>query len=498
MISRYSNPLIAAIFSNERKFKFWQKLELAVLKARANLGRIENSIYEEIEGIFLANPIDVEWLLKREEETQHDLNAFLDERVRLLPLRLQSYFHQDMTSYDTEEAPFAGLLKEAADIITNSYADLDKILVETANMYHFTIMFARTHFQGAELESFGSRVLTWLAEIRVAYQALNNSLENLNFSKLSGAIGKYGDLDKELEQETLKIMGFLPFYGSTQIMPRVLYAPIAQNLSNLAAVVDKIATDIRLSAGSGLPLMQEPFGKNQKGSSAMPHKKNTILCERIEGFARLAKGRSETLSANIKTWLERSIEQSSVERVDWPDLFHVVDQALKILTKVLSGLNVYPDNMLEEIVKSRGTYASAAVKEFLKEKLAPELGYEDAYRIVQLASFNVFEPSAERQSIRNTLPRSLDEAQVLLDALADLPPEQIISIQNFIPLANLRYQASLNIPQDRIEIYNEALRKLFSQDGILEKWNNLFNLKFLLRNEEVLYKEILKNDLMTD
>ena len=151
-------------------------------------------------------------------------------------------------------------------------------------------MMARTHGQEAELQSFGARILTWIVDLRQAYSGVELAQRNLHYCKLSGAIGKYGDMNPEIERLSLSILGFEPFHGATQIIPRTLQVPLAQSLMNLAMVIDKIGNDIRLSARSGRPLMQEPFGKKQKGSSAMPQKKNPIRTEQLEGMARMAKG----------------------------------------------------------------------------------------------------------------------------------------------------------------------------------------------------------------
>jgi adenylosuccinate lyase len=492
MIERYTHPEIARIFSDEHKLNLWQKTELAVIHAQVDLQIIEYSIEQDIRQIWDNQPIDLAWWKNRDTEIHHDLNAFIDERVRHLPTNLHQFVHKKITSYDTEEPAFGRLLREANDCLDQLICKLEVTLENLAKKYRFTIMNARTHGQEAELQSFGARVLTWLVEYRIAIEDWRHSLHRLKYSKLSGAIGKYGSLNPQIEKIALEILGFIPLYGTTQIMPRILYTPIAQSLSNLLAVLDKIANDIRLMARSSHPLVQEPFKKKQKGSSAMPHKKNTIRCEQIEGLAQLASGYADTISHNIKTWEERSIEQSSVERVAWPDLFHTVAQALKVLNGVLTGLQVYPDNMLAEVYESRGVYASSEVKEFLKDHL-PELSYEDVYRIVQLASFNVFEPSLERLAIRDSIAGSLIDSRYLLKMETGLAPsaETIVSIRDFIPQAKLRPTDSLDISPQQVVNYNQALRNLFFVPTVRQHWSAIFTPEFLLKNEGKLYQEIL-------
>lgn len=487
MLDRYANPKIAEIFTDEHKLNLWQETELAVIKAMLELGMISQKNYEIIFMTLKTTPIDIEWWKKRDKEIHHDLNAFIDERVRHLPAELHQFFHKNITSYDTEEPAFARMLIEATDIILPLGQSLKGWLITLALKYRFTIMNARTHGQEAELQSFGARCLSWIADYQVAKEALDQSLENLRYSKLSGAIGKYGSLNPEIEKLALKDLGFQPFFGATQIMPRILYAPIAQALSNLVSVLDKIAGDIRLAARSGRPIMREPFQKKQKGSSAMPHKMNTIRTEQIEGMARLARGYMMAISENVKTWEERAIEQSSVERVAWPDLFHVTAQALKVMDLVLSDLRVYPDNMLQEIYESRGVYASSEAKEFLKTQ---GLNHEAAYRIVQLASFNVFEPRSVRLAIRENIPTSFGEANSSLKVISRMKPENIISIEDFIPRAKLQMSENLDASWEDVHNYNVILQKLFSDKETVEKWHRLFTPEHLLKHEKFLFEQM--------
>ncbi|HNX10739.1 MAG TPA: lyase family protein [bacterium] len=494
MVSRYAHPEIEKIFSDEHKLELWQKTELSLIKARLQTDvALDAYVYEAIYDACKLNPIDVEWWKKRDEEIHHDLNAFLDERLRFIPQEHHQWFHKNITSYDTEEPAFARSLSEAAEVICKLSLALMASLQELAVKYRYTIMNGRTHGQEAEMQSFGAKCLTWLADYQVANEAFFGSLKNLRYSKLSGAIGKYGSLDPKLEMIALEDLGFIPFFGSTQIMPRVLYAPVTQSLTNMLEVAAKIGLDIRLASRSGQNLLHEPFKKKQKGSSAMPHKKNTIRTEQLEGLARLSEGYMLAITRNIVTWEERAIEQSCVERVAWPDIFHVAAQSLKVLHGVLSGLKVYPDNMLQEIHQSRGVYASSEVKEFLKTELAGYgLAYEDIYRIVQLACFNVFSPSPKKMAVRNCIPTSFDQAMIILnDVCENLHPEKVISIEDFIPMGKLRPTDDLDISSEQIDEYNQALKHLFSDQKILLLWHRLFTPEFLLRNESVLYERIL-------
>lgn len=492
MYEKYVDDEITKIWLDSHKLKLWQKSELAVIRAREELGRIKKGIFFEIRQNLINNPIDLKIWKLIEKERNHDLEAFIEERLRFLPLKLQEEFHKHMTSFDTEEPAFARMLKDSLALILGYFRKLEATLGKMARKYRYTIMDARTHGQEAEIQSFGKRCLTWLRQLRESIDTLEKAAEKLKYSKMSGAIGGYGSFDPELEERALSILGFVPFYGATQIMPRELYAPIAGGLCQIVLTLDKIATDIRLGARSGRPIYQESFGKKQRGSSKMPHKRNTISSERIEGMARMAEGYFIMIMRNIKTWEERAIEQSSVERVAWPDLLHVTAYALKLMDKIIGGLEVYPDNMMLEIIETRGCYASGEAKETLKEILVQYgIGYNDAYSIVQLAAFTVFKPGEEGASVREFSSGSLDEADSLLAGFKELPRPKPISIQQLIPEGKLEVSPINDATPEQVNSWNSILIQAFQKEENIERWNQIFQPSYLLRNEGKLYAEIL-------
>jgi adenylosuccinate lyase len=498
MDERYIDPEMAETWSKRNKVANWQKVEIAVLKARVSLKELKEEDFQKILVLLLANPIDIQWWLEKEKDLKHDLAAFVEERRRFLPPELQGVFHEKVTSYDIEDTAFNMMLKESIAIVEKYYKLLEKVLVEIAEEYHYTIMNGRTHGQEAGLMTFSKRILGWIQDLRLVDMGkLKREAQMLRYSKLSGIIGNLGTLPPELEKETLTILGFEPYYGATQIMPRELYASIAQVLCQIVLTLDKIATAIRLGARSGRPIFQEPFGKKQKGSSAMPHKKNTISTEQIEGMGRMAIGYLIMISLNIKTWEERAIEQSCVERVAWPDLFHVVVHSLKTMTRVLQGLVVFSDNMLLEIIESRGTYASDEAKELLR-KLGAQYGLntEEAYRIIQLGAFDVFKRSEEIEAIRRNLPTSLEEADVLLETFRTLVEKQEppISMKDIIAKGELTVSAQLDATEKDVQRWNEILKQIFSDPKNLEQWNQIFLPSNLLRGEKILYEKILPTE----
>jgi len=492
MIPRYASPPIVETWSPPNKLLWWQETELAVIEARVKLGQVEEKVYAAILKLLRDNKIDIDWWLERDKEVRHDLNAFLDERLRFLPANLQQYFHDGLTSYDTEEPAFVKMIWDSIKIFEEVLNRLKITLIDMARHYRHTLMIGRTHGQEAELQSFGKRCLTWLVAIREGTSSLTMVKQKLKYSKLSGAIGNYRGVKPAVEAKALDILGLLPFYGATQIMPRELYAPIAQAVCQIVLTLDKIATDIRLGARSGRPIYQEPFGKKQKGSSAMPHKKNTILCEQIEGMARMAKGYLFMIIDNIKTWEERAIEQSCVERVAWPDLFHVAVHSANTMLKVLQGLVVYPDNMLLEIIDSCGCYAAGEVKEFLRHH---GFATEDAYRIVQLAAFNAFKPNTWSKKIREELYTSLHEASSKFYNFSYTRPQiNPISIQDIIFDQKLVVSDQLDASREVVAKWNDSLRQLFSDRQLIQKWCEIFKPEYLLEGEATLYKEILGDD----
>ncbi|MFH1608786.1 MAG: lyase family protein [Patescibacteria group bacterium] len=492
MIKRYANKEIEQIFGDANKTSLWQEIEIAVILVKESLGMVPRGIGEKIKQIWDENPIDLEWWKNKDAEIHHDLNAFILERVRHLPNELQQYVHDKMTSFDTEETPFLQMLHQASKIVDEKYQVFQRIISNFAKKNRFTVMIARTHGQEAELKSLGARALSWLVDMDGVYNQFCIAQDATYFSKISGAVGNYGSISPKVEKETLSFLSFRPFYGATQILPRSIHASLAQALCNLALVLDKIANDVRLNARSGRPLLQEPFKKTQTGSSAMPQKKNPIQLEQVEGMARLAKSYTLSITENIRTWEERAIEQSCVERVAWPDLFSVVARILDVMQKIFSNLTVYRDNMLQEIVDARGTYASSEAKEFLKKHLSGKvgLGYEDCYRLVQLACFNVFE-EVNVIDPENKIPIDLKAADFWLDLQRKRSKKEVISIETIIPAGQLRVSSQLVTTSDDVTHYNELLKELFKEEKLLEEWHELFKPSFLLKNEEILFREIL-------
>jgi adenylosuccinate lyase len=404
-------------------------------------------------------------------------------------VELQPLFHEDMTSYDTEEAALALGLIQSAALVSAEYVRIKRTLLEQAQKYRHLPFLENTHGQGAKLRSFGGRCLTWIEELEAAHSSFVFALAECSWSRLCGAIGNYGGhLTPEVEATTLALLDLKPARAATQILSRVYHAKLAQALRLFAEALHKIAHDIRLGARSPIPIVHEPFGKKQKGSSAMPHKKNTIKTEQMQGFLRMARGRENALVSNIQTWEARSIEQSSVERVEWPDLFHIVLHMFEVVNNVLEKLVVYPDNMYLQIKRSCGTYATDEAKGFLAKRCAP-LGIhaETAYRMIQLASFCVLKPKGTWSMIRETVPHNLQQADDLLRCALTAKSESFETFGDLLLRSGLETVPDLEATQEDVDRWNEVLREIFKDGAVVAEWQQQFRVTYLLRSEAAIF-----------
>lgn len=332
MIERYQDQNLNALWADVARLQGWQATELAGLNAHAQLGRIPQDVAEAITAKLSETPIDTEEFHRLDRLLHHDLNASLAERTAHLPEEQRGAYHLGMTSYDTEEPAWSKLLDASVELVLQAAERLDAELVAKALAYRYTPLVGRTHGQWGEFESFGKRNLCWLAELRADVRMVKLVRDSvLCFSKMSGAIGSYTGVSPEWERVALGKLGLQPFYGATQIMPRSLFFPVASSVVAVLGAVANIAIDIRLGARSGCPLYHEPFDTNQMGSSAMPHKRNTINDENTTGMYIIGVGCLTSIAQTLTTWEERDIAASSVERTSWLDLFHAAISPLLLI-----------------------------------------------------------------------------------------------------------------------------------------------------------------------
>ncbi|MDE2041046.1 MAG: hypothetical protein KGI59_01505 [Patescibacteria group bacterium] len=497
MIERYSDPELTEIWSDREKWNRCERVERAVIVARARLGRIPEDIPRRIDECWSAQPISPERIAQIESQTHQDLIAFLKERKEALnDEHLARYVHdQEMTSYDTQEPAFNEALKLSCSLIVTYIGGLLGTMEAFIKDHRFVPLLEPSHGQGAEVQSLSRLCFTWYQDLRGALASLENAMGVLRYSKLSGMIGSNSGMDPELEETALGLLGLKPLYGSTQIVSRVHYTQISDGLANVVSAIEKASYDIWLGAQSCSRTWREPFGKSQKSSSANPAKMNPILCEQNKGLGTLVRGNAATLKNLIVTARARDISQSSAERVLWPDTFHATARCIGNLRKVIGGLVIFPDNMLTQIIQSKGTYAASRAKTALLT-MGETYGFtaDDAYNIVQLASAIAFLPDAWAKNLRSVLPASLDEAETMFELVRGLEARIISvspSIEDIIARAMLSRTDMLEYTAEQVLRWRDILQQIFASEANRLAWRNVFRLSNIMKNETAQFEAVL-------
>jgi adenylosuccinate lyase len=399
MIERYTRPEMGAIWSDHNKFRIWLLVELAACEAQAELGQIPAEALEVIQN--KAN-FNVDRILEIEKEVKHDVIAFLTNVAEYVGPESR-YIHLGMTSSDLLDTSLAVQVKQAGAILLKDINDLSSVLREQALAHKETICIGRSHGIHAEPTSFGLKFVLWFDEMARQTSRLQRALENMAIGKVSGAVGNYIHLDPKIEELVCKKLGLIPANISTQVIQRDHHAEFLNTLALIGASLEKIAVEIRHLQRTEVLEAEEPFTKGQKGSSAMPHKRNPIGSENISGLARLLRSNAFAGMENIALWHERDISHSSVERVVFPDSCILADYALARMTRILKGLVVYPENMLNNLRLSHGLVFSQPVLLALTQK---GMSREEAYSIVQTLAMKCWQ---EKSDLEQAL---LDDQQV--------------------------------------------------------------------------------------
>lgn len=379
MIDRYTLPKMREIWSEENKFRNWLEVEIAACEAWAALGKIPANALAKIKK---SAAFSVQRINEIEEETNHDLIAFLTSVAEKVGPDSR-FIHMGLTSYDIEDTARSMQLRDSADLILRDIEEVIKILKRRAKEDKETLMMGRTHGVHAEPITFGLKLLVWVAEMERNLERMRRAKENIAVGKISGAVGTYAALDIRVEEFVCKKLKLAPSPVSTQVLQRDRHAEFLTTIALLAASLEKFATEIRGLQKTEVWEVEEPFKKGQKGSSAMPHKKNPITCERIAGLARVLRGNAMAALENVALWHERDITHSSVERIILPDSCMLIDYMLQMFSKVMDGLVVFPQNMRKNIELSGGIVFSQKLLLALTDK---GLTREDAYKIVQTAA----------------------------------------------------------------------------------------------------------------
>ena len=398
MIPRYSLPEMVAVWSDETRMGHWLRIEVLAVEAWARLGKVPDADAREVA---TNASFTVERVLQIEQVTRHDVAAFvqcLGESVG----PAGRWIHFGMTSSDVLDTGFALQLREAADLLLARLERLLAVVKGLAFEHRGTPTIGRSHGVHAEPTSFGHKVAIWAFELDRGRERLRRARESVGVGKISGAVGNYAQVDPRVEEEVCARLELRPDEASNQIVQRDRHAEYMAALALLASTLDKIATEIRHLARTEVREVQEPFAEGQKGSSAMPHKRNPVVCERITGLARVIRGNVQVALENVVLWHERDISHSSAERVIFPDATVALDFMLKELTWVLEGLVVFPERMRQNLELGGGLAFSQTV---LLALVDGGMSRDDAYEIVQGAAAAAWDESVSFRDAVAAEPR---------------------------------------------------------------------------------------------
>jgi adenylosuccinate lyase len=375
VIERYSRPAMKRIWSDENKFNKWLDVEIAVCDAWAELGVIPRKAMPKIK-LARCNVKRMEEILK---ETHHDMTAFLGAVAESVGEESR-FIHLGLTSSDIMDTSTSLQLVESADILIEDIKNLIDVLARRAIEFKYTTMIGRTHGVHAEPITFGLKLAVWVDEMRRNQRRMTEARKNIAFGKISGAVGTYATVPPEVEEKACAKLGIQPAPISNQILQRDRHAHFVTTLAIIASSLDKFATEIRALQKTEIHEVEEPFSSGQTGSSAMPHKRNPELCERVSGLARLIRGHSVTALENMVLWHERDISHSSNERLILPDSCLALDYILNLFTSILIGLQVFPKRMKKNLELTKGLVFSQRVMLALIDK---GLSRQKAYELVQ-------------------------------------------------------------------------------------------------------------------
>jgi len=387
MIARYSLPKMTAIWQDEFKFKTMLDIEILTLEALVRQKKVPAASLKRIKKRARFNLREIERI---EAKTQHDVVAFVANVAQYIGPDAK-YLHLGLTSSDILDTTLGVQLKAASNILLDDLNRLLKLLSKQAKRYKDMVCIGRTHGVHAEPTTFGFKVALWYDETRRNLERLLEAKEAVSVGKISGAVGTYANIEPEVEVYVCKKLGLKPAKISTQIIQRDIYAQYIATLAIIGSSLEKFATEIRHLQRTEVLEAEEPFGKGQKGSSAMPHKRNPVICERICGLSRILRGNALVAMENISLWHERDISHSSSERVIMPDSTLVLDYMLNKFIEVIEGLMVYPDNMLANLIKTKGLIFSQRV---LLELMHKGLPRQKAYDLVQRCAMKSWQKDA--------------------------------------------------------------------------------------------------------
>jgi adenylosuccinate lyase len=403
MIPRYTHPDMGRIWSEQRKYETWLRVEVAAAEAMADAGIIPRDAASELRS---KAAFDLARIEEIEKTTQHDVIAFTTAVAEQVGPAAR-WLHFGLTSSDVIDTAQALQMIEACDVVLHDIAELGAVIKQRALEHRRTPMIGRTHGVHAEPMTFGLKLALWFAELQRSAERVRRARETVRVGKISGAVGTFAHLDPEIEAAVCKRLGLEPAPISSQVIQRDRHAELVSTLAIAAASLEKFALEIRGLQKTEIGEVEEPFAKGQKGSSAMPHKRNPIGCEQIVGLARLIRANAGAAFENVALWHERDISHSSVERVILPDSFIALDHMLRRFTRIVRDMVVYPDRMFENLNRSRGVVFSGQV---LLELARRGVSREQAYEWVQRHAMRSF---AEQTDFKQLLLADPEVAAVL-------------------------------------------------------------------------------------
>ncbi len=376
MIERYTLPEMASLWSLDAKYSTFLKVELAVLQVQQSLGMVPDGVYEDVKA--KAN-FDIKRIDEIEQETRHDIIAFLTNVAEYVGENSR-FVHMGMTSSDLLDTTLALQIQQSGNLILEKLTALRHTIYKRAVEHKDTVMVGRSHGIHGEPITFGLKLLVWVDELDRHLTRLRDALEENRVGQFSGAMGTYSNITPEVEAKACDVLGLKPAKTSTQVIQRDLHAQFLMMLAGLASSVEKFSVELRHLQRTDVLEVEEAFGKGQKGSSAMPHKRNPISGENLTGLARMIRSYAIPALENVALWHERDISHSSVERVVFPDACILTHYMLNRLNTVMENLLVYPDNMKRNMNVYGGVIFSQRVMLTLVDKGLPR---EDAYKLTQ-------------------------------------------------------------------------------------------------------------------
>ncbi len=391
MIDRYTREEMERIWTLENRFRKWLDVEIAVCEAMAEEGIIPMDAVERIKE---KADFSVQRILEIEKETRHDVIAFINNVSEYIGPDSR-FFHMGLTSSDILDTSFALLLRDASYLIIDGMKELMEVIKDKAFEYKHTPMIGRSHGVHAEPITFGLKLALWYSEMDRNLKRLEEALNVISYGKISGAVGTYANVPPQVEERVMKKLGLKRPKISTQIIQRDRHAHYFATLAIVAGSMEKIAVEIRHLQRTEVLEVEEPFAKGQKGSSAMPHKKNPILCENISGLARIVRANAISAMENMALWHERDISHSSVERVIGPDSTILVDFMIHRLKGIIAGIVVHPENMRKNLNLTKGLIFSQQVMLMLMKK---GLERQKAYNMVQRNALKVWNEGIDFKS----------------------------------------------------------------------------------------------------